>query len=398
MGLKLDRLLVVTIILVLVSANSGFTENSNIKIRSYNTKTKDGWVLSVKRFLKDDINADNVKAAVILCHGFNINAKFWDLDKRSSFARFLANNDYDVWVPCLRGSGNSSKTFLANLRGILKFELTKMHRSIIRAPFNITKFSWTMDDHIYYDAPAIINLVRKKSGFDKLYWVGHSMGGTIMFAYLETEGQSKIAGFVPIASMMTIPDPLNPRLQTIANRKSLATASLIINTSMASRLRNLTFGIIKHPTEDLLIKKENMYSDVVRRFFNTAIDDTSPGIVSQFSNSLRAGEIKSADLSYSYTDNVKLVKVPILVIGTGNDGFMDEKSTRYAFDEVSSKDKDIVIFSKENGYSTDYGHCDLIIGKNSEKEVYPVISNWLDKQVAKKRWYLPRWFKRFNKY
>ncbi len=359
-------------------------EPVKVKTKVYTTKTGDDWEISINRYIAEGKDAQEPKAAEILCHGFNINNKFWDLDKRSSLARFLTRAGYDVWAPSLRGSGLSSKPILSRIRGIVKFEIEDMPQMLVKAPFDITKFSWTIDHHIHKDVPAIIDFVKKKSGFDKVYWIGHSMGGIVMFGYLETENQDNIAGFIPISSMMVISQPLNPHLKSIADQKPLLTASLLVNSTVASQLRNLTFGTVKHPMEELLFKRENMYDEVMFRFFRTCIDDTSAGVVSQFSDSIRKGEMLSSDRKYSYTDNMSLVNVPILIMVGASDGFVTEKVMRDSYDMVSSKDKNIIIFSKAHGYSTDYGHCDLILGKNSEKEVYPVILEWLDKRAAKK--------------
>ena len=390
--MKITKLLAIFFIVVSTSILYGFpdvfAEEAELKVntKEYNTKTEDGWEISINRYTLEDKPAGGYKAAIILCHGFNINNKFWDLDKRSSLAKYLAGNDYDVWAPSLRGSGLSSKPILSELRGVVKFELEnipKIPEKLIKTPFNITKFDWTIDDHIHKDMPAIINFVKKKSGFDKIYWIGHSMGGIIMFAYLETEGQNDIAGFIPVSSMMVIPDPLNAHLERIANQKPLLTASLLINTTIASQLSNYTLGVVKSPIEELLMKRENMYDEVVFRFFRICIDDTSPGVVTQFSDSIKAGNMTSSDGSYNYTGNIGLIKVPILIMGGGDDGFVTKKVLRDSYDAVSSKDKSIAIFAKAQGYATNYGHCDLILGKDSEKEVYPVILNWLDRRAGK---------------
>jgi polyhydroxyalkanoate synthase len=366
-----------------VQAEATAAEQEQVKIKTevYTVKTKDGWEISINRYNIRDGNAENCKAAVILCHGFNINNRFWDLDKRCSLARFLAKNGYDVWSPSLRGSGLSSKPIFSRLRSIVKFELEDIPQMLIKTPFDITKFGWTIDDHIHEDVPAIIDFVKEKSGFDKVYWIGHSMGGIIMFGYLETETQSAVAGFIPIGSMMVIPQPLSPHLKTIANQKPLLTASLLINTTVASQLRNLTLGTVKHPIEELLFEKENMYNDVMFRFFRSCIDDTSAGVIAQFSDSIRVGSIISSDRKYNYADNIRRINVPILIMGGSADGFVNKEALRAPYIRVSSKDKSIAIFSKENGYSADYGHCDLVIGKNSEEEVYPVILQWLDKRT-----------------
>ncbi len=356
---------------------------AKVKIREYNVKTEDGWNLSVNRYTLKNVSSKK-KAAVILCHGFNINNRFWDIDERCSIVRYLACNDYDVWAPSLRGSGLSSKPLLSDLKGIIRFEILAVPRMLMKAPADITKFNWTIDDHINKDIPAIIDLVKKESGFDKIYWIGHSMGSIIVFGYLEAEGRNNVAGFISLSSMMTIPKPINPQLEAAANERQLLTASLLLNATIASQLRNYTLGNIKIPIEELLMNKGNMETDVIYRFFRVAIDDTSPGIMTQFADSLKAGKMLSNDGKINYTDSMNLVKVPILIAGGGRDGFVTEKGLRGTYDAISSSDKSIVIFSKSNGYSADYGHCDLILGKDSERDVYPVILKWLDARVGAK--------------
>lgn len=360
-------------------------EPSDVSTKVYTAGTDDGWTLSVNRYDSKDPSVKK-KAAVILCHGFNINNKFWDLDKTCSLARYLAHNGYDVWAPSLRGSGLSSKPLIANVRNLVKLELVNIPQTLMRAPLDLTKFDWTIDDHIYKDIPAVIKLVKEKSGFRKVYWIGHSMGGIIMFGYLDAniKRQDDIAGFIPIGTMMFIHHPLSPTLEMVSKQRPLLTASLLINSTVASQLRNITFGTVRSPIEELLLKRDNMEDRVTFRFFRLAIDDTSPGVVTQFSASIRKGQMLSSDGQFNYTNALQAVKAPILIMGGSADGFVTEDGLKSIYGAVSSQDKSIAIFSQANGYSADYGHCDLILGRNSEKEVYPVILNWLDDRTAVK--------------
>jgi len=354
-----------------------------VKTRVYTTVTEDGWRISMNRYIAKEIGAEKRKAAVVLCHGFNINNTFWDLNRRSSLARFLARAGYDVWAPSLRGSGLSSKPVLSKIRGLVKLDLKNLPFTLIKAPFDMTKFGWTLDDHIHKDVPAIIEFVKKESGFEKLYWVGHSMGGIVMFGYLETESRDDIAGFIALASMMVVPRELNAQLNTIANQKPILNASLLINSTVASQLRNFTFGAVSHPIENLLFNEENMRQKTLYRFFRICIDDTSSGVVTQFSDSIRLGSIFSADRRYNYTNHIWKVDTPILIAGGKADRFVGERELGLCYEMLSSADKDIIIFSEENGYCADYGHCDLILGKNSESEIYPAILAWLDERVSR---------------
>ena len=79
-------------------------EGPKIENKRYTARTDDGWEISIERYRLDkELAPEKPKAAVILCHGFNINNTFWDLDPRASMARYLAKNGYDVCAPSLRG-------------------------------------------------------------------------------------------------------------------------------------------------------------------------------------------------------------------------------------------------------------------------------------------------------
>ena len=50
---------------------------------------------------------------------------------------------------------------------------------------------------------------------------------------------------------------------------------------------------------------------------------------------------------------------------------------RFAFEHVGSTDKTYREMGLTNGCQADYGHFDLVVGKNVRDEVYPVIRDWL---------------------
>ena len=56
---------------------------------------------------------------------------------------------------------------------------------------------WTVDDLVHYDVPAILDYVEGESGHDRVNWVGHSLGGMLIFPYLELAPHpERIANFV----------------------------------------------------------------------------------------------------------------------------------------------------------------------------------------------------------
>jgi polyhydroxyalkanoate synthase len=358
---------------------------SKIIIKEHVTNAADGWDISLRRYSLEDTEKKDVKAAVVLCHGFNFNNLFWDLDEKVSLARYLTVNGYDVWTPSLRGSGLSSKPLLSTLKDINRINPATLAQGLVKAPSDITKVNWTIDDHINKDVPAILKYVKEKSGFDKVYWIGHSMGGIIIFGHLELKGQDDVAGFMAIGPMTVMPQPLSPQLKRIGDQEEIATASLIFNTKAAGDLRAFTFGAVKYPIEEMLLKRENVHQKALFRLFRKCIEDTSPGVVKQFSRSIREGRMVtslSSATEYDYTANIKRITVPALIMAGSHDAFVTKGSLKECYKRLSSRDKGLVIFSKKNGYSAEYGHSDVIIGKNSKEEVYPVILRWLDKRTT----------------
>jgi predicted alpha/beta hydrolase len=88
----------------------------------------------------------------------------YDLHPAVSLADWLADRGWDVWTADFRGNGRSDKASL--LRG----------RSA----------SWSIDDNVELDLPAMLHAVREASGVRSVHAVGHSMGGMILTRSLAT--------------------------------------------------------------------------------------------------------------------------------------------------------------------------------------------------------------------
>jgi polyhydroxyalkanoate synthase len=342
--------------------------------RAYRTKTADGWDIALKRFNKPD-NSNKKKLPVVLCHGFNYNDRFWYLDRDYSLACYLYERGYDVWLISLRGSGNSTKPGLAEFHSLSRFELIKMPETLAKAALTLNKFNWNIDDHINKDIPAALELIKKETGYEKVNWIGHSLGGMIIYAYLEAGGEG-INNFISVASPMMVPRPPNDILAVIRDQRPAVYLSMLINRTVASQFKALTGG--QNDDIDLLFyNPDNVDKNIKIKMFRYAVEDISPGAIDQLRIMIIEGEFLSADKKINYSANLSKVSVPILCIGGMADNLAPPMSIYFPYEKVSSQDKTIRIFSLANRYSANYGHSDLIIGKKAPQEVYPYILNWL---------------------
>eukprot|EP00291_Cryptomonas_curvata_P011844 CAMPEP_0172189260 /NCGR_PEP_ID=MMETSP1050-20130122/22418_1 /TAXON_ID=233186 /ORGANISM="Cryptomonas curvata, Strain CCAP979/52" /LENGTH=153 /DNA_ID=CAMNT_0012863921 /DNA_START=321 /DNA_END=779 /DNA_ORIENTATION=+ len=117
----------------------------------------------------------SLAAPVILCHGAFANRVTYDLGAgRPSLAVFLAERGYDVWALELRGHGRSQKPpWLQNV----------LHQGF-NVPNGDAEGSWSVMAYIQHDLPAAVDYVRSRTGAARVHWVGHSMGGIVVYSWL----------------------------------------------------------------------------------------------------------------------------------------------------------------------------------------------------------------------
>ncbi|NOZ21523.1 MAG: alpha/beta hydrolase [Planctomycetes bacterium] len=339
-------------------------------VKTYFAETNDGWEIAIHRFKPE--GPDSGRVPVILCHGLGYNGRFWSLDAEHDFPSYLRDAGYDTWVVDLRGAGESAKPVwdFVRLPDVRPREVAKM---------KLGNLDWCADEHIQYDVPAAVDLVRKETGRDKVAWVGHSLGGMIMFGYLEKFGDEKIQCFAAIGSPMIIPRPPNNILRDIPGFQGVMK---MVNNRWQAIAGAATLSQFKSPIDTLFYNKDNVALPVIMALYLHATEDLPPKMIAQTLVLAKTGEFTSMDGSFNYTAEVGKTKIPILLIAGKVDNMGDCEGVREVYHRVSSKDKTFRLFGLANGDSIDYGHDDLIIGRRAPKEVFPFIRNWLDKRTT----------------
>ena len=353
------------------------------QIKTHYARTSDNWSLQVDRFQPDQ--PDPSANPVVLCHGLSYNNRFWDLSEKVSLARYLAAAGYDVWSVSLRGAGRSDQPLASVTRKLLAGSIqpgffTEAHRRKLSG----TAFSnYSVDDHISNDVPAVIRLVKEKTGARKVHWIGHSMGGMVMFAYLATHAQEAakdVDTFVAVSVPMVMFHPLNKAMQLqVDHAGALKAGNVFVSTSYDAFVAKV-LGKLAPPTgsESLFLNRDNVDDAVLRLLAHKAQESISPGQLEQLLAMAAEEDFYSQDRKVNYTALLDRVTTPTLFMVGQLDNMASIGAVKFAYRQVSSQDKAYRLFARINGDRADYGHDDIIIGKHARKEVYPVISNWLE--------------------
>jgi pimeloyl-ACP methyl ester carboxylesterase len=312
--------------------------------------TKDGWKLAVHHYVPHD---GSVGSPVILCHGLSSNRFSFDLPGCPSLAEYLRALGRDVWVPELRGSG------MGDVPGLF---------------FSDVPYSWDFDDHLRNDVPAIIDLVLERSAATKAHWIGHSMGGLLILAYLAGHDEPRVASAVTMGSPVGFSHVRNGNFNFLLKLKWLIAKFPIfplpfvgrLVTPFARWLSKYLLGAFYAP---------NLTPQTARKVIALAAElVTSNKIWLTFGRFVETGRFADP-AGRLYLTNLPNTQVPILFTGGTKDMMAPELAVLAACDPTAdhSGKRECLIFGKASGCVEDYGHMDLLVGERVEQEVFPVI-------------------------
>ena len=324
-----------------------------------------------------------------------------------SLAYYLWDQGYDVWTANYRGEGRDEM------------------RCGGAGPFAIDELGAN-------DMPAIVTKVRELTG-QKPVWVGHSMGSTMAYMFLQgarftdpVNAQSKIisdpdlvaerndgegpqalkalvdldgpvipggsiASFLRPLAFMLLGAPVYLDLRPLtANFGYLASSPMLALQSLLAAVSGM-LGLI--PGMDIfnivrLINPKNISGCVSNFFFQFGVDGVSARVLTHFADAITYRKLredwhnapkwgtvppapKAEDGYYYYSDNLAKISLPALVIADSTRDITNPEDIQGFYNKKTrnTNDKFYVI--------PNTAHVDLVIGLNAPKELFPKIGDWL---------------------
>ncbi len=298
--------------------------------------TSDGWTLPIRHF-------SGPGAPVVLAHGLATDHNNFDQAEHVSLADSLRDSGFDVWVFSLRGDPDSTP------------------------PVGVGRRGWTFDDHVLLDVPALLNGVEGATGTDQVLWVGHSMGGMLLYAAL-SQHPDRIAAGVTVGS--TVEFDARGFLWTLGHTFRFALSGsgrLPLGAVGGAVGRVWPDG----PFTSLLAEPDAMAPAESRALARDALVDLSKPLLRQAWTWFEVGELCRVD----GTPWVTGAQVPLLVLAGVHDRIVPVADGARVCERFS--DCETVLLSKESGFSYDYGHVDPLVGRVAREEVYPRITAFL---------------------
>jgi cholesterol oxidase len=308
------------------------------------------------------------KGPVILSPGFGTSGQAYCLDTvDTNLPEYLFAKNYDVWI----------------------FD----YRASPALPSAATQF--TLDDIAARDYPAAVKLVREVSRAESVQFMAHCVG-SLTFLLAMTQGLEGVRSAV--SSALTL-HPVAPLINRVKARFRLATALAAVGmgTLTTDVHANAHFGerafdrlLRFYPSHDgcsspFCRRVLFLYGEVYDHSkLNPSTHQALPEVFGvanlttfkQISRMLNKGHAVSSDGREIYLPEAARLRVPIAFIHGENNRLFLPRGSQQTFDYLC----------KINGPEyyvrhviPDYAHMDCFVGKDADRDVFPIVLAELDK-------------------
>ncbi|XP_025991603.1 lipase 3 isoform X3 [Solenopsis invicta] len=179
----------------------GMVEQYGYPAEEHNVTTEDGYNLKIHRIPGSPLLNNKIKKEIVfLEHAILCSSDAWVIyGPKKDLAFLLADQGYDVWVGNMRGN------------------------TYCRSHVNMTIYDRKFWQYSYHevgtkDLPAMFDYILKYTEQKDLYYIGHSMGTTSLFALLSTKPEYNVK--IKMAILMApavLWIEISPTLNEIAN-------------------------------------------------------------------------------------------------------------------------------------------------------------------------------------
>jgi pimeloyl-ACP methyl ester carboxylesterase len=311
-------------------------------------KTSDGWRIAVLRY-KAAVDALR-REPVLLVHGLAANRYNFDLVDDRSLARDLARQGFDVWLVELRGRGWSTRPRL----------------------FSGVRYDWSFDEYAERDLPAAASTILAATGARRLHLVGISTGALACYAWLCDPHRT-----AEVASLVSLAGPTTFRRASKALSGSLIRLLRSLRHRWLMRVLAPVSGYLHISPLQIIYNPENTEGAIQRRAMVNLIANFSRNELLQYSDWISNDVFRSIDQRRDYRSELSRLTTPTLFLAGARDGLAPPDAVKEAHDAVGASDKQFQICSRAQGMKVNYGHFDLLLGKDAPTEIYPLISRWL---------------------
>ncbi len=349
--------------------------------KEHRVRTADGWELALTQYLPE---GEPTGRPILLCHGISGNARHMDLDEAHSMARWMAAHGREAWTMSLRGTGESDRVDPSKQR-LAGYSFDTFWQQDMRAAVAFVRANAATPSlvarAIQEGRPVPGHIARLANEREPLIdYVGHSMGGMIMYAYLSQGGEG-------IHAATTLGSPTRLDWGGALEASVLGVTDVVFARDLLAPMEGGALlsapvqGRLELPLDRLLFNPENTTPETWRRMVALGTADISGAVWFQLANVMKTGRFESLDGTVNYRRDMARIRVPVLVVAGKVDRIAPPQAVKDGFRALGGP-KEWLLMGEENGIVADYGHLDLVIGERADEELWPHVLDFFERQAV----------------
>ena len=312
------------------------------RLRRLYYTTQDGWRAPIYHL---PVLTRGSGEPVVIAHGLGLNHNTLQFDKETSLAWTLQRAGYAVYLISYRC--DSTAISPDNMSGDYDF-----------------------DDIAHKDVPAAIDAVLQHSSFPKLMWIGHGLGGQLLYGHLANEGSDLISAATTICT-----PTLFDEIRTAARARTLA-LSLIPRdlTFPISQLATLAAPALRGHREMKRVKGAK-----ARGVLLYGTESLNSGLLRQVNRWISSGFLCDRSGAGDIVEGMVNQKLPLQVIYT------TQSEIKGAARPLGLLQGDSEVIELGDGW----GRFDPLLGEDAHRLVHPRVLDWINRHRPE-TWRNPR--------
>lgn len=348
---------------------------SNAKITHHFVDLTDGLTIQYDRFFKKE-----TKNIVILLHGLSTSTDMFIMPEHYNLVQYLLNNEFtDVVSVDWRGSGRHKYNYIPNeynIDYVAKYDLPEVLEAIKNEIGD--KYHYHIVSHCVGSISTAASLASGQLTGIKS-WVANSVSFTPQIPFM-AKMKIKLAPFF-LDNIFRYPylSPQIPYLPGFGFAKWISLMERLIRKEcdepachMVSFMWGWGFpGAYQH--ENLHVLTHRRIKDIFGATTTSYLRHLGKMISKKETIPMKR-EKEFYHLPESYLENLKVIDLPPTLLIAGSENRIFPGSNKLSFESIKSFSPNQNITYQE---FKNYGHQDIFIGKNSDKDIFPSIIKFL---------------------
>lgn len=318
-------------------------------------ETRDGWRLTLHR-VRPVQSRSAIPIPVVLVHGHANSAWIYFAGPGGGIAGNLAAAGRDVWAVELRGSQQTS------------------HRN--------GSASVRISDKLGIDLPTLFGHVTRRARSPKVDAVGHSIGGTLLCLGALSDPAWPVRRAVVLASPLRIPRRAVPGI--LRGRAARLLAGCLGRVPLSGLVARLSDRF--EPTwMPVHFHPDNAEERVFRAFLRSGMTDVYGSELTELLAWIHRGDHRTLLPAGTLLRRPRLETPTRFLVGS-EDRLSPPDAVRRSWQIIGSPRCEFVEIGRRSGFQRDYRHLDLLLGSRAQRDVTPLIVDWLERDLGRAAW------------